>query len=69
MSEVNIDNRRTKLVTPYEDTYIGPFTLCPKEVILNGYLDKIGKNISFSGVSMKVISVTVTEKQIIVELD
>jgi hypothetical protein len=54
---------------PNKDTYISPFTLCPREVLQQSYIDKIGKTIDYFGDMKKVVSVKLTESEIIIELE
>jgi hypothetical protein len=67
-SEVDKNSQSTIFTVANKDTYIGPFTLCPKEVLQKSYIDKIGHNIDYCGTLKKVISVKITEDSIIVEM-
>jgi hypothetical protein len=56
------------LSEPYEDKKTG-FTVIPKRVLLDGYIDTIGQILDINKVKMKVLSVKVTEKIIEIELE
>ena len=54
---------------PNEDTYVSPFTLCPKEVLQKSWIDKIGGTIMLCDAQRKVKSVHITDMNIYVELE
>jgi hypothetical protein len=54
---------------PNMDTFIEPYTICPKEVLQKSWLDIIGKGINFCGDKRIVKSVDITDEFIFVNLD
>jgi len=57
------------LVMPNADTTINGFTICTAEAMISAYVKSIGKTIEFANHHRKVLSVKVTETEIIVEFD
>lgn len=66
--DIKYINNNIILSEPYEDKKTG-YIIIPKQVLLNGYIDKVGDTINFNETKMKVLSVKVTEKTIEVELE
>jgi hypothetical protein len=64
----NIINTPIAFSIPNVDTYIAPFTFCPKEVLQKSYIDMIGKKVNFCGVDRIVKNVMIDEANIIVQL-
>ena len=54
---------------PNEDTMLGSYTVCPKEVAQAAYKSKIGQTIDFCGAIMKVKDVRITEEYIFIDLE
>lgn len=61
-------NAEITLEMPYQDTMIGDHMVCPAEVFLKGYRDKVGGYIEFMGVRKKVLGVTVVNGNIQINL-
>lgn len=61
-------NAEITLEMPYQDIMFGDYTVCPAEVLLKGYQDKVGGYIEFLGVRKKVLGVTVVNGNIQIQL-
>jgi hypothetical protein len=53
---------------PNEDGRIDLYTYCPQTVVIQAYIDSIGRTISYLGIQVKVLSVKITETHIYMEL-
>jgi hypothetical protein len=69
IKDIKSNTNKITIVHAYEDSYISPFTLVPRGVLTKSCIDKIGKNINYHGEPKKIISVKLTEKDIIIELE
>lgn len=61
---IPLNNAFTTLVVPNRDSYLGNYTVCPKEVLQKAYVDKVGSNVDFCGRSMLVKEVKITDESI-----
>lgn len=67
---IHFDNSdKITIKQPYEDTMLGNYTVCPKEVMLKGYTDKIGSTIEFGGIPVKVVAVRTDDHYIYIEME
>lgn len=64
-----VNPQKITFIIPNKDTFLGPYTYCPADVLLKSYTNTVGKTIEYLGEIKKVVSVKVTEKEIIVELE
>lgn len=57
-----------KISMPNKDTMLGEYTICPNDVMIKAWLDKVGQYINFMDVKKKVLAVDVTPNFIFVTL-
>lgn len=57
------------LTIPNKDSMVGPYTVCPKEVMQQAWLDKVGTSIEWAHESHKILAVKITDEEVIVEIE
>lgn len=58
-----------KLIVPNKDAMIGAYTVCPKEILQDAYLAKVGSYMELGGVITKILNVKITNDEIIIEME
>lgn len=54
---------------PNKDSMVGSYTVCPKEVMQQAWLDKVGTSMEWAHESHKILTVKITDEEVIVEIE
>jgi hypothetical protein len=57
------------LKVPNADTTISGYTVCPKAIMQKAWVDKVGSCIDWCGESTRVLSVIITDDEIIIKMN
>jgi len=54
---------------PNKDAMLGEYTVCPKEILQEAWMAKIGTTVECEDGPHKILSVKITETEVIVEME